>query len=283
MKSKFLPLSIILATLSSSNAVFAESYGIFASDYVADEMILDSSRDIMHPQNSAPLIEDYINFINPDRDAEFTKDLSTKELAQRIAGVSYCFGIDPFVYTGLIHKESIDYNQYAKSPTGAVGLTQFKTIAMKEVNDQLGLRGNKYAQTSAMTYFNAMMMGSCLGKEGGFKVTGEKYQPLWSLAPANTLVKGSSAQATQMVKMLSSNPEYALLYGAILMKVNFSLVKSGYKSGCFEYKSKVPPTMKDKIKEVMMMYNGDGCTTQKKYQSDIIDKYYPRITDLASK
>lgn len=281
MKNKKLFIAGVLFTgLVGLSQGFAHTDGYMVTDYVDQEMILDSSKPLIEPSVAAAMIESYILKINPDRDAKSPNDISTKELAKRIAGVSYCFELDPFVYTALIHKESINYYQRAKSPTGASGLTQFTTIAVKEVNDQLGIRGNKHAQTEAINYFTQMLAGDCLKNNGGFTSMGKNYVHLWELDPAASLVKSSSSQAAKMVSMMMDLPEYALVYGAILLKVNFSLVKSGYKTGCYETK---PVALKDKIKEAVMYYNGDGCNTMTKYQSDILGRFYTGITGTKSK
>ncbi len=105
---------------------------------------------------------------------------------------------------------------------------------------------------------------------------------MWEQKPANAYKKGSKAQAAVVANMMSTHPEQALIYGAIILKVNYSLVRNGFKTGCYKYKTGKPVTTKDKFKEVLMAYNGDGCTTQKKYQSDILDKTYPAILGTAA-
>jgi len=284
--SQLMIACLVLISMCLAPVVRAGEYsanGVFSSTYVDQEWILDSSKPFIEPSVAAPLIETYIHDINPNRDANAPNDISTKDLAKRIAGVSYCFHIDPFVFTSLIRQESITYNQRADSPTGARGLTQFTTIAVEEVDDQLGIRGNHYARSTAINYFNGVIADDCLEKNGEFKSTGSNYKPLWELDPASSSIKGSSAQAFKMAKMLVSYPEYALIYGAILLKVNFSLVESGYKTGCYTYKDGHPETLADKFKEVVMMYNGDGCTTQKAYQTDILGKFYPDIINADTK
>ena len=278
-KNKIILAGSVVISLCLAHVGFAAQYGIFQTGYVNRDLILETSKNFVAPNIAAPLIEKYILGINPDRDETSPNDISTKDLSKRIAGVSYCFHIDPFVFASLIHEESINYNQHAKSPTGAKGFTQFTTIAIQEVNDQLGARGKRYAQTDATDYFNSVLSDDCLEKFGEFKSTGKNYQALWELGSAASLKKGSSAQAKQMATMMTSYPEYALIYGAILLKVNFSLVESGYKTGCYTYKTGHPVSMTDKFKEVMMMYNGDGCAVQKEYQSKILASYYPTIMD----
>ena len=271
---------VLVFCVSDSRAGFAEQAsipGVFMSQFVDREVVLDSSRAFEKPEDAAHLIEKYIVSVNPRRDNKSPKDISTKELAHRIAGVSYCFSIDPFVYAALIRMESINFNQRSVSPTGASGFTQFTSAAIKEVSDQLGLRGQKNANKSTINYFNRIITGTCLEEMGGFKHAGDRYVPLWDLKPAKLLKKGSDEQALQMAKMLKSNPEYALIYGAIVLKVYFSLVENGHQTGCYTYKTGGPVTMKEKIRETVMAYNGDGFATQIIYQSRILDKYYPAI------
>ncbi len=71
------------------------------------------------------------------------KHLSASEamcMGSEVIRISSCFDIDSRILLGLIKLE-FEYNQDAVSFSGASGLTQFTTIGIQEVNDQLGIRG----------------------------------------------------------------------------------------------------------------------------------------------
>lgn len=75
---------------------------------------------------------------------ESINGISERELAIEITRASYCFGTDPFVVTSKIRQES-RFDMSAVSNTGAIGLTQLTAVGLKEVLDQMGQRGEKYA------------------------------------------------------------------------------------------------------------------------------------------
>lgn len=77
-------------------------------------------------------------------------------LARRIIESSYCFGTDPFIVASKIRQES-EFNLWAKSPTGALGLTQITNDGIKEVLDQLGHRGSGFALPESNTYIRSVM------------------------------------------------------------------------------------------------------------------------------
>lgn len=270
-----LPINSTETKAASDGTAFTPP-GYMVTSSIDDKFILDSSNGLVEPYIAAPMIERYIQKIAPNREKRYSNDLSTEELSQRIAGAAYCYQVDPFVLTALIRKESILYDQFALSPTGAVGYTQFTTIAVKEVSDQLGLRGNGVALKSTIEYLNAGLKSDCLAVNGGYKSFGSKYVPLWKMAPANQYANGTSAQAKTMKFMLDDHPEYGIVYGAILLKVNLSLVKYGTRTGCIKQPAKLE--MKDIFREVLMFYNGDHCGIQVKYQRDIMDDFYVGIT-----
>jgi|GEM_PF-5869718 len=64
--------------------------------------------------------------------AKYIKDYSS-ELARYIKASSECFGLDPYIYTALIEQESL-FEISATSHTGAAGLTQFTTPALREIS-----------------------------------------------------------------------------------------------------------------------------------------------------
>lgn len=279
--SPLIALVIALCThlnAAPANAELKGADGLFLTAHVKKTYILSHSKPFTHPTTAALKIKNYIQNLDSDRDENYPSHLSTHELSRRIAGVSHCFNIDPFVYTALIHKESILFRQDAVSPTGAVGFTQMTSIAVKEVNDQLGMRGPRASLVETQDYLNSILTGDCLAKQGGFEMFGSHYIPLWKLGTAPKYTSGSTTQARVMAKLFKTFPEYALVYGAILQKVYLSLVKSGRISHCLIHGKAIRNyNLFDQYQEAMMLYNGQGCSVQLRYQKDILSKYYPRI------
>ncbi|MCB0414583.1 MAG: hypothetical protein KDD50_09625 [Bdellovibrionales bacterium] len=60
------------------------------------------------------------------------------DLPEKITKLSFCFGIDPFVFSGLIQQES-KFSTHVVSDGKAVGFTQLTSAAFMEVNEQLGI------------------------------------------------------------------------------------------------------------------------------------------------
>ncbi len=82
---------------------------------------------------------------------ESINGISERELAIEITRASYCFGTDPFVVSSKIRQES-RFDMSAVSNTGAIGLTQLTAVGLKEILDQMGLRGEKYAYLDNKEY-----------------------------------------------------------------------------------------------------------------------------------
>ena len=252
--------------------------GTFLTGNVEKEFSLISSDGLQDPAVAAHLIENYIDRNFPNREEKGKKDdLSTADLARRIAGASFCFKIDPFIFTALIRQESINFSQHAVSGTGAVGLTQFTTSGVREVNDQLGIRGKTHALSSTTEYFSSVLTSSCLADAGGFTTMGAQYQPLWDQASIEKMkyTDGTAPQATAMARILDDHPETAIVYGAILLKVKLSEAKSGVRPDVMARKPK-PSDMAGLYREALMLYNGDP-KAQVGYGKRIVDTFYPEI------
>ncbi|MEZ4743755.1 MAG: peptidoglycan-binding protein [Bdellovibrionota bacterium] len=127
---------------------------------------------------------------------------SSKTLAQKIISVSDCFGIDPFIYAGLIDTES-NFKISAVSPTGAVGLTQFTSSGIREVNDQLGARGTRHARKEVTNYFDKII-ASCVPTT----LKSNSAMHLWKYYRSINEIKS----------VLRNDSNRALVYGAVMLK-----------------------------------------------------------------
>ena len=179
----------------------AELSGDFDTAYVDDYYLWFIT------QGDAGIIETYIEQTNPRRDQTH---LSNADLAKDIVKVARCFRIDLPLFTGLIRQESL-FNERAVSPTYAYGLTQFTSIARREVGDQLGRRGPDYARLTATQYFRNVIE-DCVFDSGD-----EEWQDLWDAADELDVSEG---------RVLLAKPKHALVYGAILLKTLLSNAKT---------------------------------------------------------
>lgn len=125
-------------------------------------------------------------------------------IATDIIEISECFKIDPWLYTGLIQKES-SFRQTVSSPTGAAGFTQFTTLGLKEVNDQLGMRGRTGAHYKSIQYFTQKIK-NCV-------------DPTWIDLWDRVNVAESDPEFYKLLKEeIKSDTRAAIAYGAILLK-----------------------------------------------------------------
>lgn len=143
----------------------------------------------------------YIEKFSSGRSQELIKN---KRLAQEILHATSCFGIDPHVFTALIHTES-HFNNSATSNTGAVGFTQFTNIGVREVHDQLGERGKKGAIASTIKFWQ-IIFTDCIDPE---------WMPLWK----RTLHLNESERRSYQKKIIKRDPTLSLAYGALLLKL----------------------------------------------------------------
>jgi len=273
---------LFAVSFSAQEGAFAAEMGSFQTQFVGNDFILSSSEGMTEPSTSSALIESYIQSKFPSRDTYYKKRMTTTDLAKRIAGAAYCFHIDPFVFASLIRKESVNFSQYARSPTGAVGFTQFTTIATREVSDQLGMRGGSAAREDASDYFNSVLTGDCLETFGNFTGMGSQYVPMWEMGFAKKYAKNSYQQTYVMTRRLASLPEYSIIYGAILLKDLLSSVERGDRTGCKHYRAGHVLTLKEKYNEAIMAYNGDHCSVELTYERDVLNNFYPAITGVES-
>lgn len=149
------------------------------------------------------------------------------ELPSKLVRLSFCFGFDPLVFTGLVKQESHFY-RFAKSPTKASGFTQLTTIAIKEVNEQLGVYGPGYHGEGAPETFHRYIQ-CYLGEK-------KKWSNFWEdpiLSPEHkkiasyiTIIPRKKEdrvklnRALQIQKhWLNHDPDRNLIYGAILFKL----------------------------------------------------------------
>lgn len=199
---------------------------------------------------------------------ESINGISERELAAEITKASYCFGTDPFVVTSKIRQES-RFDMTSVSNTGAIGLTQLTAVGLKEVLDQMGHRGAKYAfmdnkefldaavkcyvQTTEVETFKGFPeIKTTLVRKGGLEYTGETIKNLkaWVLPRKN--------QSQASVKERKTIIQRQLFLGQILLKIYLAYSKKVLKNG----------TIARQYEAGLRMFNGDDIRVQ--YAKDVI-------------
>jgi hypothetical protein len=199
---------------------------------------------------------------------EATNGISERDLAVEITKASYCFGTDPFIVTSKIRQES-RFDMLSVSHTGAIGLTQLTAVGLKEVLDQMGHRGAKYAfmdnkeflasaikcyvQTEAVeTFKNFPEIKTTPVRNGGLEYTGETIRNLkeWVLPRKNQSQVGSKERRIIIQRQL--------FMGQILLKIYLAYSKNVLRH----------ETMTRQYEAGLRMFNGD--TIRVKYAKDIL-------------
>ncbi len=229
----FLGICFLSTTLASFPPLKSEEIsptkGYFATQGIENELLL-------FEQPSKETIEDFITFKVPNR---FDPELPTEVLADKILMISECFALDANVFTGLIYQES-SFNRQAVSPTGAAGLTQFTSAGLQEVHDQLGQRGNNYARRSTIKHLNKVLKYCVLPE-----INEEEWYHLWEVADSYWQCK----------EHMKQHPDYALVYGAVLLKVLLTVFKTD--------------DMYETYQNALVRYNGDPAE-QYHYQAKVL-------------
>jgi hypothetical protein len=174
-------------------------------------------------------IQDYIELIN-------TKAEHAYETSNAILSVSQCLGIDTIFLTTMIRQES-NFSHQAVSPTHAVGLTQMTSIAIREVKDQLGIRGPRYARKSITDFLKAQLK-DCYGEES-----------------LKRLLKLMLSNSNTIKKRVKEDIFTSVLIGSIILKIALSRRNSN--------------NLLDTYRGAFEAYNGDDI--KKSYASKILN------------
>ncbi len=109
---------------------------------------------------------------------------------------------------------------------------------------------------------------------------GSKYVNLWETKAAKQYIEGSRAQALEMTKLMSTMPETAIVYAAMLMKINLAITDGGRRTGCSGFSRNKILNPRQTYEEAVMAYNGEHCPRQLLYKSQVFNDYYPAITGV---
>lgn len=197
--------------------------------------------------------------------------LSEYELSAELINSSYCFGTDPFIIASKIRQES-KFDTRAVSNTGAIGLTQMTEIGLEEILDQLGHRGEKFAEPEVADFVRNAL--SCyLGK---LKPTVFQNFPKIS---TYTTKSGRIDYTPETIKNLKKWFSYSKSYtdnekklmvkkqiflGQILLKVYLT----------YSYALTKNKNMNSIYNSALKMFNGDRIKVR--YAKEVIKKSVPR-------
>lgn len=175
------------------------------------------------------------------------------EIAHHILNVSSCLKIDPWVLTGLIQKES-SFNKDAVSATNAAGLTQFTSSGIKEVNDQLGLRGREGATENAILYFSSKIR-DCI-------------DPSWVDLWVRVEVPETDPNFYRLIKdEIRRDIPTAITYGAILLKTYVAFIDT--KTNRTDDEEEVDLPTSEIYFRALQIYNGEDGEAKVNYAKNV--------------
>lgn len=180
------------------------------------------------------------------------------QLAEKIVRASFCFGTDAKMVAAKIRMESV-FAKKAVSPTGAVGLSQLTGIALQEVNDQLGNRGNDHAPADNAVFFKKSI--KCF--------LGQELKYPWTIGLARPNKAMSKDEIKDVKKWIQQDIDRDLIYGQTLLKLYLAVTKDDSTS------------KSDNYADAFVRYNGDnakvGKTKRKFVYSKAVMGYFQNI------
>lgn len=248
MKKKTI-ITSVLSFITLTALTIASDEPVTLKGFRLSNSIVEKDFTMMSESPTRNDIMSYIKRTNP----RISYDTS-EAIAENVIKVSECFGIDPWILTGLIKKEST-FNPKAISPTNAVGLTQFTSAGINEVNDQLGLNGTTHASAESIEYFNNKIR-SCI-------------DPTWKHAWDRVSVqKDDPAFISEVKSLIMSDIELAVTYGGILLKTYLVVVDAKYDTKTSEIYFRA-----------LQIYNGEPGNAKVEYARAIfrnLKEFYPK-------
>jgi hypothetical protein len=214
------------------------------------------------PMVFLPVVQDVNRFILDQEKArgfstEKTNGISNWALAVRITRLAFCFKTDPLGVAAQVQIES-SFDRTKVSPTGAVGFTQMTSVAIDEVNDQLGNRGNSGSPEENLPHWQAATRCYLGGRD---------FTPMFAdgtIAPGKVVSKDAKLRAAAKT-WLRSHLDRDLIYGQITLKTLLANAKSRGFTGKAAYE------------EAFRRYNGEPKGGAAQYARDIFSSLRNRI------
>lgn len=240
---KYFLLLSLSAIFLSGNGQSAESF-LLEKGFRLPVELVNQNYTLMKLSPLTLQIKEHIvktNYKVPAREAEV--------IAKEILSVSSCFEIDPWILTSLIQKES-SFVKHAVSPTGAVGLTQFTSIGIKEVNDQLGYRGREGAPEAVTLFFHERLR-DCINPS---------WVDLWSRIEIRDEHPEFYKQLKEIIK---NDGQSSIVYGAVLLKIYLAFVnyRNTYQVA--------PMKLSEVYFQALQLYNGEEGEAKLRYAKAI--------------
>ena len=174
-------------------------------------------------------------------------------LARSLKTIAGCFEIDAVLLTSLVTNES-GWKKKAKSPTWAMGLTQFTSAGIREASGQL--RGDLWTRPETTRYLNNVI-NECVEPKLGIE-----WVQLWK-----------RARTIKEQKLLFLEDEnLALVYGAVLLKTYVSIERFKNRYQSLHYV----------ITKGVSRYNGDNRKVKRRQRYvRVRDIYQQKVMSLA--
>lgn len=203
--------------------------------------IMSKHHFLMNKDPSLTLIKKYIM----DNNLKI-KNEEARLMSGHIIHIAHCLEIDPWILTGLIKAES-SFDRNAESKTGAVGLTQFTNIGLKEVNDQLGLRGREGAPMETILFLSERIR-NCIAPD---------WVDVWNRIDARL----EDPDFYKQLKLLfKKDIQVSIVYGAVLLKTYLGII----------YKKNAPRLQASELYfQALQFYNGEEGQAKVKFAKNV--------------
>ena len=160
------------------------------------------------------LITDYILNHMAGSESESKRRERAQEVSFLIKTVSEHFKVDPLYYLSLIRMESAFYYIDNLSNSGAVGLTQFVQVGMKEVFAQLGFLNDSNASEASRKFFEKAYEGMRVAIKDRY--TYIKFKELKESLKKFNLNRSSDLK--QFKGIFKENIPIQIIFGAVFLK-----------------------------------------------------------------
>ncbi len=216
------------------------------------------------------------------KDHNFRVDLideKAKRLAKEILTVADCFEFDAYTLTALIQKESY-FSQYAVSPTGAAGISQFVMSGLTEAMMQSGEIKNEARDEAILENLESI---KCVEKKLDKKITlvknhldKDEKEFITAVNKNEKTVKAS--YKAQIKKYLILNTDVSLIYTGILFKTFLAseCLKAPF-SKCNTHFGFIDMDFDYVYNKALQRYNGD--TSKKSYADDVMNNFRKKFID----
>ncbi len=159
-------------------------------------------------------VEDYIIANMAGKESSEQRSKKATEIAYLIKKVADHFQVDPLIYLSLIRMESAFYYTNNLSNSGAVGLTQFVQIGLKEVFSQLGFLSDSNAPRKSIEFFQEAYEG--MRKEIKSKFSLISFSELKAVLKSYNL--STKSELKSFKSLFKNDTPLQVIFGAVFLK-----------------------------------------------------------------